>query len=301
MEELIFPIFRGLGQGSVYALFAVGFVVIYRATDVVNFAQPTLMVLGAYFTSLFVRGYGLPVLGRRGRGDDRDGHHLGGHRARRAPTDGRPTGVLGRDGHRRVVLRPAGPRRPADPANRSSWATRGATTRSRCSGATSYRGRRLEDRHHPRRLRRGRVVPRPLARRPRDARHLARPGGRARPGRQRRPDVRRSRGRSPAALAALAGMLVGTGGGGGVEATTAFVALKALPVIILGGLDSHPRARSSPGCSSASPSRSRAATPRPLAPLVGANVDVVVPYIIMIIVLMVRPYGLFGTPEVQRV
>jgi branched-chain amino acid transport system permease protein len=39
------------------------------------------------------------------------------------------------------------------------------------------------------------------------------------------------------ALAALAGMLVGTGRGG-VEATTAFVALKALPVIILGGLDS---------------------------------------------------------------
>ncbi|MEX1164750.1 MAG: branched-chain amino acid ABC transporter permease, partial [Nitriliruptor sp.] len=60
MEELIFPIFRGLGQGSVYALLAVGFVVIYRATDVVNFAQPTLMVLGAYFTSLFVRGYGMP-------------------------------------------------------------------------------------------------------------------------------------------------------------------------------------------------------------------------------------------------
>ena len=60
MEELIGPILRGLGQGSVYALLAIGFVVIYRATDVVNFAQPTLMILGAYFTSLFVLGYDLP-------------------------------------------------------------------------------------------------------------------------------------------------------------------------------------------------------------------------------------------------
>jgi ABC-type branched-subunit amino acid transport system permease subunit len=40
-----------------------------------------------------------------------------------------------------------------------------------------------------------------------------------------------------AALAALAGMLIGTGAGG-VEATTALVALKALPVIIVGGIDS---------------------------------------------------------------
>jgi hypothetical protein len=44
VEELIASIFRGLGQGSVYALLAVGFVIIYRATDVVNFAQPALMV-----------------------------------------------------------------------------------------------------------------------------------------------------------------------------------------------------------------------------------------------------------------
>ncbi|MEX1163025.1 MAG: branched-chain amino acid ABC transporter permease, partial [Nitriliruptor sp.] len=101
------------------------------------------------------------------------------------------------------------------------------------------------------------------------------------------------------ALAALAGMFVGTGGGG-VEATTAFVALKALPVIILGGLDSI-RGALIGGLFigvAESITRNYAAT---LAPIVGANVDVVVPYIIMIIVLMVRPYGLFGTPEVHRV
>ena len=36
-------------------------------------------------------------------------------------------------------------------------------------------------------------------------------------------------------------------------------------------------------------------------PWVGSNFDIVVPYAIMILVLMIRPYGLFGTPEVQRV
>jgi branched-chain amino acid transport system permease protein len=101
------------------------------------------------------------------------------------------------------------------------------------------------------------------------------------------------------ALAGLAGMLVGTGGAG-VEATTAFVALKALPVIILGGLDSLRGALIGGLVIGVieSITRANAAT---LAPLVGANVDLVVPYVIMILVLMVRPYGLFGTPEVQRV
>ena len=33
----------------------------------------------------------------------------------------------------------------------------------------------------------------------------------------------------------------------------------------------------------------------------GANFDLVVPYLIMIVVLMVRPYGIYGTKEVIRV
>jgi len=36
-------------------------------------------------------------------------------------------------------------------------------------------------------------------------------------------------------------------------------------------------------------------------PWLGANFDLVVPYLIMIVVLMVRPYGMFGTKEVIRV
>ena len=114
----------------------------------------------------------------------------------------------------------------------------------------------------------------------------------------------------PAALAAgpayfggtgagLAGMLVGLGGAG-VDATTAFIALKALPVIILGGLDSMKGVYLAGliiGVAEAF-TRAHAGT---ISPLLGANFDVVVPYIIMVLVLLVRPYGFFGTPEVQRV
>ena len=35
--------FTGIGIGAIYALVALGFVLIYRATNVVNFAQGDLM------------------------------------------------------------------------------------------------------------------------------------------------------------------------------------------------------------------------------------------------------------------
>src|ERR1051325_10340265 len=41
--------FAGVAQGCVYALVALGFVLIYKATETVNFAQGDLMMLGAFF------------------------------------------------------------------------------------------------------------------------------------------------------------------------------------------------------------------------------------------------------------
>lgn len=48
MELLLQQITSGLLSGSLYALVAVGLVVVYKATDVVNFAHGELVVLGAY-------------------------------------------------------------------------------------------------------------------------------------------------------------------------------------------------------------------------------------------------------------
>lgn len=47
-------IISGLSIGSIYGLIALGFVLIYKATDVLNFAQGELMMLGAYvcFTAI---------------------------------------------------------------------------------------------------------------------------------------------------------------------------------------------------------------------------------------------------------
>jgi len=42
-------IVSGITSGSIYALIALGFVVIYKATDILNFAQGEFVMLGAYF------------------------------------------------------------------------------------------------------------------------------------------------------------------------------------------------------------------------------------------------------------
>jgi len=50
----------GVAQGYVYALVALGFVLIYKATETVNFAQGDLMMLGAFFALTGSTTLGLP-------------------------------------------------------------------------------------------------------------------------------------------------------------------------------------------------------------------------------------------------
>ena len=44
----------GLATGVIYALVAVGFVIIYKASDVINFAQGPLLLVGAYLGYTFL-------------------------------------------------------------------------------------------------------------------------------------------------------------------------------------------------------------------------------------------------------
>ena len=53
MTEFLQLCVAGLALGARYALVALGFVIIYRATGVINFAQGGLLALGAYFTYAF--------------------------------------------------------------------------------------------------------------------------------------------------------------------------------------------------------------------------------------------------------
>jgi len=50
----------GIGQGCLYGLIALGFVLIYKATEIVNFAQGDLMMLGAFSALTYIGIFGLP-------------------------------------------------------------------------------------------------------------------------------------------------------------------------------------------------------------------------------------------------
>jgi branched-chain amino acid transport system permease protein len=52
----------GISQGCVYGLIALGFVLIYKATEMVNFAQGDMMMLGAFLAVTFVNVMGMPFL-----------------------------------------------------------------------------------------------------------------------------------------------------------------------------------------------------------------------------------------------
>jgi branched-chain amino acid transport system permease protein len=59
-EYLLQLVISGLVVGSIYAAVALGFTVIYKATRVVNFAQGELLMVGAYVCYAFLVQAGLP-------------------------------------------------------------------------------------------------------------------------------------------------------------------------------------------------------------------------------------------------
>lgn len=58
--EFIQTLITGLGQGCLYGLVALGFVLIYKASEVLNFAQGDIMMLGAFFGVTFITVLELP-------------------------------------------------------------------------------------------------------------------------------------------------------------------------------------------------------------------------------------------------
>src|SRR5437773_9552371 len=59
MLDFIQQLVGGVALGCVYGLIALGFVLIYKATEVVNFAQGDLMMLGGFFAFTFITQLGL--------------------------------------------------------------------------------------------------------------------------------------------------------------------------------------------------------------------------------------------------
>ena len=104
-----------------------------------------------------------------------------------------------------------------------------------------------------------------------------------------------------AVLAAIGGIFSAVSPRGfGVSPTTPFFALRAFPAIIIGGLDSIPGAVVGGffiGIAEVMAGHYLA----PWADTIGAGFSQVVPYILMLGFLLFRPYGLFGTEEIRRV
>jgi branched-chain amino acid transport system permease protein len=101
------------------------------------------------------------------------------------------------------------------------------------------------------------------------------------------------------AVATIAGVLLAAGPKG-VDLTLSAVAFRAFPAMILGGLDSAEGAVAG-GILIGLTEVFTAAYLAPAAPWLGTNFHVVMPYLVMIAILVVKPYGLFGTEEVRRV
>ena len=52
--EIVQLLISGVSQGCVYGLIALGFVLIYKATEMVNFAQGDIMMIGAFMAVVFI-------------------------------------------------------------------------------------------------------------------------------------------------------------------------------------------------------------------------------------------------------
>ncbi|MBK9180155.1 MAG: branched-chain amino acid ABC transporter permease [Acidimicrobiales bacterium] len=100
-------------------------------------------------------------------------------------------------------------------------------------------------------------------------------------------------------VAAVAGVTLAAGPAQ-LNPALGLVALGAFPAMILGGLDS-PGGAVIGGIIIGVTQQLTAGYQPEYAPWLGSNFQIVMPYIVMIIILMVRPYGLFGTKEVHRV
>lgn len=314
MNELWQSLIRGTGLGGMYAMIAVGFVIIFRATGVLNFAQPIFMILGTLFSYYLVDTAGLPFPVAAALAVVAvSAIALGTERIALRPMVGRPPFAaalvtIGLFAAGLVLVQKLfgakvitsgdpwglasfclGGTRPADSIGGIAVCVDGVTVNYTdifkvCTALAVIALLILW-------LRRSRygLAMRAAAM---DQETAMAQGI----------DVGRVFALSWAlagALAAVGGILLGTAPGG-VEAAATMIALKALPAIIIGGLDSLTGALI--GAMAVGWIEALTKTYQPeIAPWLGANFDVVMPYVLMFAVLLVRPHGLFGTREVQRV
>lgn len=98
-----------------------------------------------------------------------------------------------------------------------------------------------------------------------------------------------------AVVAAVGGILLGNING--VNSSLSHLGLKVLPVAILGGLDSIPGAIIGGFVIGVLENLAGGY----LDPILGGGVKEVAPFVILVLILLIRPYGLFGKEIIERV
>jgi branched-chain amino acid transport system permease protein len=295
MQEVLQTLVRGLGFGSLYAMLGMSFVIIYKSSKVISFAQPALMLAGATLVTYLAGPVGfylavpLAALGIAALG-------LGIERTTIRPMIGRPVFViaiitLGLDIAIRVVVNVfigRDVRQVGDPWGLSTVEVLGLTVQQRyiamivvlivVVGAlfAFFRYSRWGLAMRAASLDQETALVQGVSVGTAMAMSWAMAGG----------------------LAAVAGAFVGTGGG--IDQATWIIALKALPAIIIGGLDSIAGAVVG-GLLVGVVEAFFAVYQDDFAPWLGNNFSLVSPYVLLLLVLLVKPYGLFGTREVERV
>lgn len=298
MEEFLQLVFAGIALGARYALVALGFVVIYRATGVINFAQGGLVALGAYVAFQFAREWELPFV-------------LAVVLALAV------TGLVGVLIERTVLRRMVG-----QPVFAVIMITIGVLfiLEQLIPTIWGYGSKNLGDPWGIRTVEAGEIT---LA--VRDLwtiglAALALAGFfvffrysslglamRATAFDQEAALAQGISARTVVALswgiagvvAALAGVTLASGAAA-VDPSISFIALAAFPAMILGGMDS-PLGAVVGGLIIGVTQTLTAGYQPQHAEWLGSNFHIVMPYVVMVIILLVRPYGLFGTPEVERV
>jgi branched-chain amino acid transport system permease protein len=295
MTELLEAVSTGLGRGSIYALVALGFVIIYKSMSVVSFAQPAFMLSGAilvsflapeigFFPGLLVGTLTIAALA------------LVVERLAIRPMVGKATFVIaiitiGVDIVVRVVagafLGPD-PRAMKDPWGIDDFTIGGVHVEQRdvaalVAAAVVVIGLFLFFRYSPI----------GLAMRAASLDQEAAMAQGVNVG-----TVFAVSWALAGGMAAVAGVFAASGTA--VDQNSWVIALVALPVIILGGLDSLGGAVVG-GLVIGVVQAVVATYQHDVVPALTTNVGSVVPYVVMLLVLLVRPYGLFGTREVERV
>jgi len=309
MNQLLQALLNGMALAAVYALLALGFVIIYKSMQVLSFAQPALMLFGGYFIVYFSSRLGLnfylavvlAVLVAAATGFLIE-------RLALRPMVGKPVFAvaimtIGLDLVVRIftgnLFGPAGAGSTGDPWGFSHFIG------SAEFGATLQWGDLVLNQRRFAAIVVAMVVIGALLAFFRYSRI-----GLAMRATAFDQEVALTQGVSvssvfalswaiAAGLATVAALFVDANTGS-LDVNMFVFGLKALPVVVIGGLDSIGGALVAALIVGLVEALTVTYQPQ-YATFLGGNFAQVVPYLVMFVVLLIRPYGLFGTKEVERV